>query len=52
MTREESYSFLIENVSNTQNGPMVHITRVEKAIKAVSDDCIKLEFQVWCQTES
>ena len=38
MTREEAYNFLTEEASNTQNGPMVHITRVEKAIKAVSDN--------------
>jgi hypothetical protein len=38
MTREEAYSFLTKEASDTQNGPMVHITIVEKAIKAVSDD--------------
>ena len=38
MTREEAYKFLEEESSNTQSGLYVHITRVEKAIKAVSDD--------------
>ena len=38
MTREEAYNFLEEASSNTQSGLYVHITRVEKAIKAVSDD--------------
>ena len=38
MTREEAYNFLTEDSSDTQNGPMVHVTTVEKAIKAVSDD--------------
>ncbi len=38
MTREEVYKFLTEEVSNTENGPMVHISCVEKAIKSVSDD--------------
>lgn len=38
MTREEAYNYLREESSNTQNGPMVHISCVEKAIKAVSDD--------------
>lgn len=38
MTREEAYNFLTEEASNTQNGPMVHITSVEEAIKDVSDD--------------
>ena len=38
MTREEAYKFLTEKAHNTQNGLMIHITKVEKAIKAVSDD--------------
>ncbi len=38
MTREEAYNFLTEEASNTQNGSMVHVTSVVKAIKAVSDD--------------
>lgn len=38
MTREEAFNYLKENSSNTQNGLMVHICHVEKAIKAVSDD--------------
>ena len=38
MTREEAYNFLTEEASNTQSGLYVHITTVEKAIKAVSDD--------------
>ena len=38
MTREEAYNFLTEKASNTQNGPMVHMSCVEKTIKAVSDD--------------
>ena len=38
MTREEAYSFLTKEASNTHNGPMVHISCVEEAIKSVSDD--------------
>jgi len=38
MTREEAYKFLEEESSDTQSGLYVHITSVEKAIKAVSDD--------------
>lgn len=38
MTREEAYKFLEEESYDTQNGPMVHVSIVEKAIKAVSDD--------------
>jgi hypothetical protein len=38
MDREEAYNFLTEEASNTQNGLMVHLSCVEKAIKAVSDD--------------
>lgn len=38
MTREEAYNYLREKSSNTQNGLMVHISHVEKAIKSVSDD--------------
>ena len=38
MDKEEAYSFLTEEASDTQNGPMVHVSCVEKAIKAVSDD--------------
>ena len=38
MTREEAYNFLTEKASNTQNGPMVHMSCVEKTIKAVSND--------------
>lgn len=38
MTKEEAYNYLREESSNTQNGLMVHISCVEKAIKAVSDD--------------
>jgi len=38
MTREEAYNFLEKEASNTQNGLMVNISCVEKAIKSVSDD--------------
>lgn len=38
MTKEEAYNFLEEASSNTQSGLYVHITKVEKAIKSVSDD--------------
>ena len=38
MTREEAYKFLEEESSNTQFGSYVHVTIVEEAIKAVSDD--------------
>lgn len=38
MTREEAYNFLTEKASDTQSGLLVHVTIVEKAIKAVSDD--------------
>ena len=38
MTREEAYNFLTEEASNTQSDLYVHITTVEKTIKAVSDD--------------
>ena len=38
MTREEAYKFLEEESSDTQSGLYVHITSVEKAIKAVSDN--------------
>ena len=38
MTREEAYDYLREEASDTQFGLMVHITRVEKAIKAVGED--------------
>jgi len=38
MTGEEAYNFLTKEASNTQNGPMVHISCVEKAIKSVSDN--------------
>ena len=38
MTREEAYNFLEEESSDTQSDLYVHITTVEKAIKAVSDD--------------
>lgn len=38
MTREEAYNFLEDASHNTQNGLMVHLTKVEKAIKAVSND--------------
>jgi len=38
MTREEAYSFLTKEASNTQNGPMVHISCVEEAINSVSDN--------------
>ena len=38
MTKEEAYNFLTEEASSTQSGLYVHITTVEKTIKAVSDD--------------
>ena len=38
MKREEAYNFLTEEAHNTENGLMVHVSCVEKAIKAVSDD--------------
>lgn len=38
MTKEEAYNYLREESTDTQNGLMVHISCVEKAIKAISDD--------------
>ena len=38
ITKEEAYNFLKEDVANTQNGLMVHISRVEKAIDLVAFD--------------
>ena len=38
MTKEEAYKCLEEESSDTQSGLYVHITTVEKAIKAVSDN--------------
>jgi hypothetical protein len=38
MTREEAYNFLTKEASDTINGLLVHVSTVEKAIKAVSYD--------------
>ena len=38
MTKEEAYNFVKNDAVDTQNGLMVHITTVEKAIELVSLD--------------
>lgn len=38
MTKEQAYDYVRSEATNTQNGLMVHITTVEKAINAVAFD--------------
>lgn len=38
MNREEAYNYLREKSSDTDNGPMVNIFHVRKAIESVTDD--------------